>query len=274
MNYIVLLLIVWSIFQVVLSFWGLAIIDNECQNQTVFTKVRTLMVSSVVLSVILIAYLLCKHFCYDDDEDISFSMTTVVFAGSILVLAMQIIIGDNIGDCTSDSNAQNYKSAMYYFGVPTTCFVIVYCLYRYYNWMMNITARKRQLLSAKSKAKKEYEQKAKAEKAKRESQSRLDLITKARESVRSKKESELDKQIKEKTAELQGYLDDKTVDHKYDIEKVSDELEQLESIKSGSSSESGSTSGGFFAPPGISRQNTLSSWGPVRSSSFKRNVFP
>lgn len=202
MNLVVLALIIWSILPFFFGWWGLSILNNKCKNDTLFTNLRTMIVTSAVVFIILTANLLCNSICHDDDEKTSVLVPVCTLALCIVIWSTGISINSNIKDCVDNSSqADAYKQGLTYACMIPTIAPFCYAVYVLYKRFKEYGKKKQQKAKikhakiAKKSAKEEAEKEAKALEAEKEAERQLD------EQIAQKKKAEELRQQREKAQE-------------------------------------------------------------------------
>jgi hypothetical protein len=169
----VLILLIWSIVQVILAFWGLSII-KECDNPKAYDSTRIMLTVSAVVSIIFIANIMCNSICFKDQGSYDINsilylwIPTICILSGITNIVLQCIIKGNIDECSY--NADGYKTALLYAGILPTVFPVLYGFYQFYKW---IKMRKHRVYIEKKASK---EEKNKQLQDKKTQEERLRLI--------------------------------------------------------------------------------------------------
>lgn len=124
MNYTVIVLGIWALFQVAMAIWGLAILNNNCQTLSLYSRLRTLLTVSASAATVFFVDLLCNRLCHEDFEETSLWSALVTLVSSIMVIVMQIQISQDIDKCAT--NTDYYKSALMYGGIIPSVFPLIY----------------------------------------------------------------------------------------------------------------------------------------------------
>jgi flagellar biosynthesis GTPase FlhF len=195
MNYTVIALGLWCVMQVFIAIWGLGIMNNNCQNLSLYSRLRTLLTISAVTATIFFANLMCNQVCYEGNENTSIWVALFTFVSSIIIISLEVQIKNDINDCAK--NTENYKLVVLYGGVLPSIFPLLYSLYMIYTWFSTVKERralvereksaKRRLLdeqrqkkeddeaAEKTRSAEEAENKANAMKAEREAKRKQQL---------------------------------------------------------------------------------------------------
>lgn len=141
MNYTVFVLGVWALIQVAIALWGLAIIDNTCENKKLFTNLRILLNVTAVSAVIFMSNMACNYTCYKDNTETPLFIALLTLTSSIITIVMQLYILQNIDECTTKST-DYYKMVLVSAGLITTIFPVFYSLYVIVSWMRGVTKKR------------------------------------------------------------------------------------------------------------------------------------
>ena len=189
MSYTVVVLGVWCIIQVIIAIWGLGIINNRCQDLSLYTKLRTLFVVSAVSATLFFANLICNNICYkDQDDETSFFIPGITFLCSLIIIITEVQISTYIKDCPFDTDT--YKMMLLYGGIIPSIFPLLYSLvmgFRKGKKLMEKARLKQQILSQQQKIRKTQKE-----------------IKETKESSENLKKL---KELKEKTNEAQKLLE-------------------------------------------------------------------
>jgi len=204
MNYTVLVLGIWCVMQVAIAIWGLGMLTNNCQNLSLYSRLRTLLTTSAVTATIFFANLMCNKVCYEGDENTSIWVALFTLVSSIIIIVMELQVKSDIDDCAKSTD--NYKLVLLYGGIVPSLFPLLYSLYMIYTWFS--TVKERQALRSREKdarkklAQQEKLQKQEAERAERtrkaeEAEKRAEAIEQERRAKESAKRTEQLQKIEE-----------------------------------------------------------------------------
>lgn len=140
MNYTVLVLGVWCIIQVIIAIWGLGLLNNKCNNLSLYTRLRTLLVMSAVTATVFFANLMCNIVCYEDHEETSIWVAIFTLISAIIVIVMEVQIRSDIDDCAN--NTDTYKMVLLYAGILPSIFPLLYGCWMIWDWFKNMKERR------------------------------------------------------------------------------------------------------------------------------------
>lgn len=124
-DFVILLAVIFCLYNVVLATWGLGMMTNDCKNRTLFTNLRICLVSSAVMATMLICLGTCNVACNTDLHE-GF-LAVCMFVWSIMNLASGVYIASNIAECASN-DVSIYKNCWYVAYVVEVA-VMVSCIY-------------------------------------------------------------------------------------------------------------------------------------------------
>jgi len=221
-------LIIWSIIPIVFGWWGLAILDNSCQNNSLFINLRIMLVSSAVVCTMFTANLLCNNACYDEDDSTHMFVPLCTVVLSVIIWITGAYIYNNISDCTgTQSQADSYKQGIMYACILPTAGPCLYGLWRIADHLKNKgkikeTAEKKKQAKIAEKIGKEDKKRREQEikDAEQERKDAEDYLRRTKEETESKKKiSEHQKKAKEAKEEEKRILAEEN-------KKLADEMEK------------------------------------------------
>lgn len=211
MNYTVLVLGVWCILQVIIAIWGLGMLNNKCQNLTLYTKLRTLLVTSAVTATVFFANLMCNVVCYEDHEETSIWVALFTVVSSIIVIIMEAQIRSDIDDCAN--NTDTYKMVLLYAGILPSIFPLLYGCWMVFVWFRDIKARRS--VKARERAAGRELSRQQREKAKEEEEARRTAVAEERErqadAIRRERQAKADERMRQVRKERGEYTAEERV---------------------------------------------------------------
>lgn len=192
MDYTVLVLAIWCIIQVFIALWGLELINNNCQDYTLYSRTRVLLVISAVFATIFFCSLMCNHYCYEDiNDETSIWVPIFTIAAATTIITMESMIHSDIDDCAT--NTDNFKLTLMYAGIVTSIIPLIYGLYTLGKSILTQRERRREKERAKTATRslaeetRRAKEQEEADKVRKETEAREE---KARELVRQREEKE------------------------------------------------------------------------------------
>lgn len=140
MDYTVLLLAIWCVLQIFIALWGLELINNNCQDLSLYSRTRTVLVVSAVSATIFFANLMCNHYCYEDSDETSLWIPVITIASAATIISMEMMIKNDIDDCAT--NTDNFKLTITYGGIVPSGIALLYGLVMLYRWISDYGARR------------------------------------------------------------------------------------------------------------------------------------
>lgn len=184
---IAVIFIAYSVFMFILGAWGNSILPDSCQNQTLRSSIRALIVTGAVSATAMIGYVACGIFCTRKKVEIIPNWFLVfLFALSIVNLSMAGKIQDELSanDPCYTGKSQTFKN-MNSYGIMMSVVVLLISLavlgYRGYN---KFKTRKEKYIARRQKAVQEQTQ----EQAKQKEKSEEEIQSKELEKVRKEVE--------------------------------------------------------------------------------------
>lgn len=175
MNYTVLVLGVWCIIQVAIAMWGLAKLNNNCNNMSLYTRLRVLLVISAVTATVFFSNLMCNIVCYEGHEETSLWIALFTVVSSIIIMITEIQINSDINDCAD--NTSTFKEVLLYAGIIPTIFPLAYGLWMLYTWFKDIKSRRasksREVTAKRNLAKQQAIELQKTRQAQRDAESEI-----------------------------------------------------------------------------------------------------
>lgn len=126
-------LIVWCIMMIVLGAWGLTMISTQCKDNTLYTFLRIIIVSSAVLLTLIICHTICAKICYNGDMNTGLYFPIFIFGVSLLQLIMIISTSTKIDTCTPGKDTTTYRKFMGFCGA-LSAISLIYSLYKLYKY--------------------------------------------------------------------------------------------------------------------------------------------
>lgn len=133
-NAILNTLIIWCVTIVVFACWGLAIMNTKCENYSLFTRLRVMLILGAVGATVLFCYRMCLNYCHDEFSEIHWFVPAICITIAMGVFYVLFISHKNskgiysaIADCTS--NPSNWKMYTLVICLPFTLGALAYGIY-------------------------------------------------------------------------------------------------------------------------------------------------
>lgn len=218
MDIVIIILGIWAIIQVCIAVWGLGLLNNNCQNLSLYTRLRTYLVMSAVAATIYFAVLMCNEFCHKGTEETSGLTVIITMVVSLTCFILSLMVKGDIDDCAS--NTDNYKMVLSYAGALPSFIAFAYSIRMAFVWFSEFKksrAAKNKLRDvniklAQARVEKEKEEKEEAARSKAaEKQKELERLAEEKQAKQKLKEEESKRKIeqdREKAAEAKRQADE------------------------------------------------------------------
>jgi hypothetical protein len=130
-----IIFILYSLVGMVMAIWGLSIINNNCNNDSLFLNLRILLVTSAVCLTIFSSSLACNVACYSDFDDPPFFTPFCTFVLSIIMFTCGgLITTTDMSDCVSDKDKANTFQTVLTYTIITYALPCLYSMYHLWDW--------------------------------------------------------------------------------------------------------------------------------------------
>jgi len=203
-------LIAWALVVFSLGWYGLSIMNNTCENNTIFTLLRILVVSGAIMIILCSSHILCHINCTTVVKDAGYFVYFSAFALSMTAITCSIKLHGEIGDCVDDSDkADTFKKILIFAGVIPSGVILVFSGYNFVKKVKEDAKKKKSISDLSAKEEKIREQKEKQEQLKKQlEEANKKKQKQASEILEKKKAEKLEAELKAAEKETQRLIAD------------------------------------------------------------------